>query len=130
MKSDTVNMQPIGYVHTKAASVPRFYSISDIAGELIIDEEYSAGLCDVEPGSYITVVFYFHKSPQFEAEHLRVVPPSRNDFRGIFSTRSPLRPNPIGISKLRVTAVHANIISVVGLDMLDETPILDIKPAK
>lgn len=127
---NSITLDPIGYVTTEASSVPRFYSISDVRGELVIDEQYREGLTDMRVGSSILVVFYFHKSPPFRREHLRVRPPSRGVLRGVFSTRSPVRPNQLGISKLKVTWVRGNRIGVSGLDMLDGTPILDIKPEK
>ena len=126
----SITLDPIGYVSTEANSVPRFYSISDVRGELVIDERYEEGLADIKAGSSIIVVFYFHQSPPFSREHLRVTPPSRGVLRGVFSTRSPVRPNQLGISKLKVTNVRGNRIGVSGLDMLDGTPILDIKPEK
>jgi len=126
----SISLDPIGYVSTEASSIPRFYSISDVRGELVIDEWYREGLTDIRAGSSIIVVFYFHQSPTFTREHLRVTPPSRGVLRGVFSTRSPVRPNQLGISKLKVTNVRGNRIGVSGLDMLDGTPILDIKPEK
>ncbi|MFW5711958.1 MAG: tRNA (N6-threonylcarbamoyladenosine(37)-N6)-methyltransferase TrmO [Spirochaetota bacterium] len=125
---ETIRMRPIGYVATEHSAVPRFYTISDVQGELIIDESLQDGLRDIEVGSTIIVLFYFHQSPQFRASDLRVVPPSRQDLRGVFSTRSPVRPNPIGLSRLTVTYVRGNRIGVLGLDMIEGTPILDIKP--
>jgi tRNA-Thr(GGU) m(6)t(6)A37 methyltransferase TsaA len=61
---------------------------------------------------------------------MRVIPPSREAERGVFSTRSPVRPNPIGVSQLEVVEVEGSRIHVKGLDMIDGTPILDIKPVK
>ncbi len=127
---DIIQMKPIGYVATEQSAVPRFYTISDVQGELIIDESLQDGLRDIEAGSKIVVLFYFHQSPQFSASDLRVVPPSRQDVRGVFSTRSPVRPNPIGLSRLIVMYIRGNRIGVRGLDMIDGTPILDIKPHK
>ena len=127
---DKIVMQPIGHVVSDQPDVPRFYTISDVEGELIIDEKLKEGLTDIKAGSTIVVLFYFHQSPQFTPEKLRVVPPSRQELRGVFSTRSPVRPNPIGLSKLTVRYVKENRIGVRGLDMIDGTPILDIKPYK
>ncbi|MFP4268896.1 MAG: tRNA (N6-threonylcarbamoyladenosine(37)-N6)-methyltransferase TrmO [Spirochaetaceae bacterium] len=121
---------PIGYVATEAESVPRFYSISDITGRLVIRREVMDGLSDIAAGEPILVIFLFHNSPPFTEDHLRVTPPHREQERGVFSTRSPVRPNPIGLSELEVLDVEENIIYVKGLDMIDGTPILDIKPVK
>ena len=127
---EKISLEPIGYVATEQSDVPRFYTVSEVQGELIIDASLQAGLSDIEIGSEIVVLFYFHLSREFSAEDLQVIPPSRRDLRGVFSTRSPVRPNPIGLSKLTVTSVRENRIGVKGLDMLDGTPILDIKPDK
>lgn len=127
MKNNDINLHPVGYVSTDAEDVPNFYTISDIEGRLVIDEQYLPGLLEIEAGQEILVVFQFHKSPPFTDERLRVTPPHRDRARGVFTTRSPVRPNPIGISVLTVTKRDGSIIYVKGLDMLDGTPILDIK---
>ncbi len=119
---------PIGYVHTEEKTIPRFYSISDVEGSLEIDARFLDGLQEIKPGDRIIVVFIFHRSPPFGNEHLRVTPPSRSSPRGVFSTRSPVRPNPIGISEL--LGIQESSIQVKGLDMIDGSPILDIKPVQ
>lgn len=127
---EKIFFEPIGHVATQQSDVPRFYTVSDVEGELVINKSLQAGLSDIEVPSEIVVLFYFHLSRKFSADDLQVIPPSRQDLRGVFSTRSPVRPNPIGLSKLTVTSVRGNRIGVRGLDMLDGTPILDIKPVK
>jgi tRNA (adenine37-N6)-methyltransferase len=130
MRNNGINLHPIGYVSTDAEAVPNFYTVSDIEGRLIIDEQYLPGLLEIEGGQEILVVFQFHKSPQFTDERLRVTPPRQDRPRGVFTTRSPVRPNPIGISVLAVTKREGSTIYVKGLDMLDGTPVLDIKSVK
>lgn len=125
-----ITMESIGFVDTEAEKVPRFYSISDVRGRLIIEDKYEAALRDIEKGDELLVVFCFHRSPSFAVEHLRVTPPSRGEERGVFSTRSPVRPNPVGVSEVVVRKVERNVLHVSGLDMLDGSPILDIKPVK
>ncbi len=120
--------KPIGYVKTKAETIPRHWSISDVEGEIVIEPEYKMGLRDIKPGDKIVVIFLFHKSPSFSPENLIQKPPHLNERKGVFSTCSPLRPNPIGLSVLEVLEVKGNIIRVKRLDMYDGTPILDIKP--
>ncbi|RLG12886.1 tRNA (N6-threonylcarbamoyladenosine(37)-N6)-methyltransferase TrmO [Candidatus Pacearchaeota archaeon] len=120
--------KPIGYVRTEAEKVPRHWSISDLEGELVIDEKYKAGLRDIKPGDKIVVIFCFHKSPPFTLDKLIQHPPHKNEFYGVFSTCSPIRPNPIGLSILDVIDIKENIIKVRRIDMFDGTPILDIKP--
>ena len=125
----SVEMKPIGFVSTDADKIPRSWEISDVEGALVFDESYTEGLSDIKPGQHIYVIFQFHKSPEFSSQFLRINPPRHNRREmGVFSTHSPVRPNPIGLSMLEVLRVDGNIIQVKGLDMLDGTPILDIKP--
>jgi tRNA-Thr(GGU) m(6)t(6)A37 methyltransferase TsaA len=121
-------MKPIGVVHTDAGDVPRHWIFSEKEGTLNIDEKYLHGLKDIEAGQRIVVIFHFHKSPSFTAQSLRQKPPHRKASLGVFSICSPIRPNPIGMSVLEVLEVRGNIIHVKAVDMLDGTPILDIKP--
>jgi tRNA (adenine37-N6)-methyltransferase len=121
-------MEPIGVVHHEEKSVPRHWTISDVRGTLEIDRKYLEGLRDVHPADLIVVLFCFHKSPPFSDHLLIQHPPHGDESKGVFSTCSPRRPNPIGLSILKVLGIHENIIDVGGLDMLDGTPILDIKP--
>ncbi len=123
--------KPIGYVKTKATSIPRHWSYSDVEGELIINPEYKEGLKDIKPGDKIVVLFCFHKSPPFTKDKLIQRPPHKQEQpTGVFSTCSPIRPNPIGLSILDVLEVKENIIKVKRIDMFDGTPIFDIKPFK
>ncbi len=121
-------MKPIGYVQTDAKEVPRHWTMSDVEGKLIINEEYLEGMKDIKTGDQIVVIFHFHKSPQYNPSFLRQNPPHKGKEYGVFSICSPMRPNPIGLSVVEVLDVEHNIIHVKNLDMLDGTPILDIKP--
>jgi tRNA-Thr(GGU) m(6)t(6)A37 methyltransferase TsaA len=87
--------------------------------------EFAEGLEDVEGFSYIFLLWLLDRSPGYE---LRIVPFADDQPRGLFSTRYPGRPNPIGLSVVRVLGRHDNILDIEGLDMWDETPLLDIKP--
>ena len=125
----SIEFKPIGYLSTDAEEIPRSWDISDVEGDLIIDRCYTDGLREIKPGQKIYVIFQFHKSPKFNSKYLRINPPRHNRKEmGVFSTHSPVRPNPIGLSILEVLGVEDNIIHVKGLDMLNGTPILDIKP--
>jgi tRNA-Thr(GGU) m(6)t(6)A37 methyltransferase TsaA len=124
----TIEMKPIGYVSTDAKEIPRSWTVSNVEGALVMDEAYLEGLKDIKPRQRIYVIFHFHKSPEFTSEFMRIKPPMREETLGVFSTHSPLRPNPIGLSILEVTGVESNVIRVKGIDMLNKTPILDIKP--
>ena len=95
---------------------------------LAIDEGYVEGLADIEAGERIVVIFNFHRSPGFPAKLLRQTPPHTGKRTGAFSTCSPVRPNAVGMSVVEVLGVEGGAVRVRGLDMLDGTPITDIKP--
>ncbi|GAB4346132.1 MAG: tRNA (N6-threonylcarbamoyladenosine(37)-N6)-methyltransferase TrmO [Desulfobulbaceae bacterium] len=124
-----IDITPIGKVRCgirQTGSAPKNYTESSEAGTLEIDPRYLEAMDGIEPGQTIVVLFWLHEARR---DLLKVHP--RGDksrpMRGVFSTRSPARPNPIALSELEVTAVRDNRIEVTGLDVLDETPILDIK---
>ena len=124
----TINFKPIGYVRNPHNEVPRHWSVSDLEGELDILPEYEEGLVDIAAGQRIIVLFHFDRSEPFGPEHLRQKKRHKNEVRGVFSICSSIRPNPIGLSVLEILAVKGRRVRVRGLDMFDETPILDIKP--
>ncbi len=111
---------------TDLADTPKMYTESSRTGTLEIYPQYRDGLDGIQAGRKVVVLFWLHKAAR---DVLKVYP--RGDksrgLHGVFATRSPMRPNPIAISELTVTAVHGNFIEVSGLDILDGTPIIDIK---
>ncbi|MGB4438737.1 MAG: tRNA (N6-threonylcarbamoyladenosine(37)-N6)-methyltransferase TrmO [Sedimentibacter sp.] len=112
-----INMKPIGYIRTNYnddSDMPR-QSINNMKekGTIEILDEFKDGIKDIEIGSYIVVIFYFHKS---EYQHL--ISKKRNN-AGIYSTRSPHRPNGIGMSVVKVINVENSKLEFIGLDMLD-----------
>lgn len=123
-----IEMQPIGYVKTSADSIPRHWSVSDVEGELVIDKAYETGMQDIETGSKIIVLFCFDRSPEFSDKFLLQTPPHRDRAFGVFSICSPRRPNPIGLSVVQVLEKKGNVLKVLGIDMLNNTPVLDLKP--
>ncbi len=124
----SIELEPIGFVRVEAEEVPRNWRRSELEGALDINERYLEGLADVERGQRIVVIFNFHRSPEFSTELLRQTPPHSGEETGIFNICSPVRPNPMGMSVLQVLGVEGATVRVKGLDMLDGTPILDIKP--
>lgn len=122
-------MRPIGYARTPYAdtsSVPKgFGAKHEAEGILEILPEFAAGLQDVEGFSHLYVIWVFDRSEGYE---LVGAPPTDNKPHGVFSTRSPYRPNPIGLSVVRVLRREGARVYVAGVDMLDGTPLLDIKP--
>ena len=120
--------KPIGYIRTKEANIPRRWTVSHAEGVIVIHEIYIDGLKDIKPGHKIVVIFYFHKSPQFRNEYLIQRSPHKARETGVFSTCSPIRPNPLWLSVVEVPDITNNTIKVRGIDMVDGTPVLDIKP--
>ena len=126
---EQARLQFIGVLHGDIASredAPKNFDESERVGTLEIYPEYQDGLDGISAGQTIVVLFWLHQASR---DLLKVYP--RGDrskgLRGVFATRSPVRPNPIAISELNVQAVDGNQIEVSGLDILDGTPILDIK---
>jgi L-fuculose-phosphate aldolase len=122
-------LQIIGVLHgdiKSRADAPKNYDESERVGTLEIFPEYQEGLEGIAAGQTIVVLFWLHKSVR---DVLKVYPrgDKANGLRGVFSTRSPIRPNPIAISELKVLAIQGNRVEVSGLDILDGTPIFDIK---
>ena len=126
---EEARLQFIGVLHGDIASsedAPKNFDESERVGTLEIYPEYQDGLAGISAGQTIVVLFWLHQASR---DLLKVYP--RGDrskgLRGVFATRSPVRPNPIAISELKVQAVDGNQIEVSGLDILDGTPIIDIK---
>jgi tRNA (adenine37-N6)-methyltransferase len=123
-----ITFDSIGFVKTDAQKVPRHWTLSKIKGRLLIDEKYLDGLKDIAEGQRIVVIFHFHRSPKFSPGYCIQSPRHLQKKMGVFSICSPIRPNPIGMSVLKVLQKSNNVIHVENLDMEDGTPILDIKP--
>ena len=94
-------------------------------GTVEIFSEYEDGLKDLDGFSHIILLYYFHMSKGFK---LHVVPFLDSELRGIFSTRAPKRPNPIGLSIVKLIKIEGKKIYIENVDILDKTPLLDIKP--
>lgn len=121
--------KPIGYVsspYTNTSEIPKGLGAKHEAeGSLNILPEFEVGLTDIEGFSHLIVVWEFDRSQSFD---LLATPPSDNRTHGVFATRSPRRPNPIGLTAVQLMRREGPLLHVRGLDMLDGTPILDIKP--
>ena len=124
----TIPFKPIGFVKTNATTLPRHWSVSQEKGVLQIHPEFAPALRDIEIGQKIVVLFHFHKSPAFHSQYLFQTPPHRSSSLGVFSICSPIRPNSIGMSVVEVTDKNESQIGVKHIDMMNGTPILDIKP--
>jgi tRNA-Thr(GGU) m(6)t(6)A37 methyltransferase TsaA len=126
-------LKPIGIVHSPFKKIEdvdaKKYANSggfdSIQGELELFREFEDGLKDIEGFSHLVVLFAFHES---EGYRLHTKPLLDDTLKGVFSTRSPHRPNPIGMTVVKVTERKGNILKVSGIDMIEGTPIFDIKP--
>jgi len=120
---------PIGIIHTP------FKQTSDMPiqpsgakgskGTIKLKPEFAAGLKDLEGFSHIILLYHFHKSKKYTLE---VLPFLDSQKRGLFATRAPNRPNPIGLSVVKLLKIESNILHVENVDILDNTPLMDIKP--
>ena len=122
-------INPIGIIHTPFKSIKDMpiqpKGAAEVAGHIIMDEKYVEGLQDLDGFSHIYLLYSFHQATRTE---MHVIPFMDDQARGVFATRSPLRPNHIGISIVNLIRVDGNKVFVKGIDMLDGTPLLDIKP--
>jgi tRNA-Thr(GGU) m(6)t(6)A37 methyltransferase TsaA len=122
-----ISLKPIGIVRNHIKEPTREES-SEVISEIIIDENLNEALDDLEQFSHIIVLYWIHRSRR--PAPLKVHPrgdPDRAE-RGVFSTRSPSRPNPIGKATVKLLKRKGNILKVQGLDAIDASPVLDIKP--
>jgi tRNA (adenine37-N6)-methyltransferase len=123
------SMQPIGYVRSpykNTKDIPKGLGAQHQAeGALELRADLEAGLTDIEGFSHVFVIWAFDRSEGFD---LLASPPSDNRPHGVFTTRSPRRPNPIGLTVVELLSREGAALRVRGVDMLDGTPILDIKP--
>jgi tRNA (adenine37-N6)-methyltransferase len=124
----SITYEPVGIVHSPikhAKDAPRFFTISDKKGTIEIYPQYAEGLKYLEREESIVVIFHFHLSTGYELVQKKC---TTGELKGVFTLCSPNRPNPIGMSVLRLEKIEGSILYVSNLDMVDETPVLDIKP--
>lgn len=123
-----LELKPVGTVHSPYKSVgepARSERDNAAVSEIEVFEEFEEGLQDIEGFSHIVVIYWFHKS---EGYALLVKPPGEDSLHGLFATRSPRRPCPLGMTVVELVARNGNTLRVRGLDAIDGTPVLDIKP--
>ena len=122
-------MRPVGVVrspHTDTSQIPKGCGAKHEAeGFIEVLPEFEAGLLDIEGFSHLFVIWVFDRAGGFE---LTGAPPTDDRTHGVFATRSPRRPNPLGLTVVRLLGREDGRLRVAGLDMLDGTPVLDIKP--
>ena len=124
-----IKYKPIGIIHSPYKQ-PKGTPIQPagakgIDGRVEVFPEYAEGLKDVEGFSHIILIYHFHLS---EEASLKAKPYMDSEERGVFAMRGPSRPNPIGISVVRLVRIEDNILHIQDVDIVDGTPLLDIKP--
>ncbi|KON32074.1 hypothetical protein AC477_03410 [miscellaneous Crenarchaeota group-1 archaeon SG8-32-1] len=128
MSLEKIFLEPIGFVQTKAVG----YEIRDknIVSKIVIREKYTEALNGIEEFSHLFVLFWLHEMSINDGRVMKVHPRGRNDMPlvGVFATRSPHRPNPIGLTRVRLLEIEGNVLTVQGLDAYHDTPVLDLKP--
>lgn len=124
-----VTYQPIGTVHSPFQDIKGMpiqpAGASGIRGSIEIEPEFVEGLKDLEGFSHVILLYHFHRARESK---LLVTPFMDTQLRGVFATRAPKRPNPIGLSVVKLLSVDGNVLQIENLDILDGTPLLDIKP--
>lgn len=125
----TIVYKPIGIICTpfkKRTGMPiQSIGAKGKKGKIILNDEFVSGLTDLDGFSHIILLYHFHKSNGY---NLITTPFLDDKKHGVFATRAPARPNPIGLSIVRLLSINENIIHIENVDILDKTPLLDIKP--
>jgi tRNA-Thr(GGU) m(6)t(6)A37 methyltransferase TsaA len=127
--TEPVTFRPIGIIRTPFVDTERMpiqaTAAIGVPGRIEIDAEFVEGLADLDGFSHLILLYHLHR---MTAARLTVTPFLDDRPHGIFATRSPARPNPIGLSTVRLVAIEGSTLEVEDVDMVDGTPLLDIKP--
>lgn len=128
-KLDLIKYKPIGIIKSPFKNLEGMpiqpIGACGVTGEIHIEDEYKEGLTDLEEFSHIMLIYHLHLSRGYS---LSVKPFLDNKMHGVFATRAPKRPNPIGLSVVRLIKVEGNVLHISNVDIVDDTPLLDIKP--
>lgn len=125
---EPVSIRPIGVVRN-TITAPRPDGWAHVRSDIIVREELADALDGIDAYSHIIVVFAFDKVPESELrQRVRPIGDARIPEQGVLATRSQLRPSPLGVSVVRLLRRRGNILRVEGLDAIDSTPVLDVKP--
>ncbi|MBN2169507.1 MAG: tRNA (N6-threonylcarbamoyladenosine(37)-N6)-methyltransferase TrmO [Actinobacteria bacterium] len=127
-----IKMKAIGIIHSpfknpKDMPIQPAYA-GKAKGQVLVYSEYEEGLKDIDGFSHIKLIYYFHLAGNEKEVQLRRRPYLDSEAHGIFAIRHFSRPNPIGVSVVKLKSVEGNVLNVEGIDVIDGTPLLDIKP--
>ncbi len=123
-----MELKPIGIINSpykKKEDAPRQGRYSDKLSKITVFDEYLEGIQDIQRHNYYYILYWLDKA---ERDKLKGIPPGKTKERGVFSIRSPIRPNPIALCLVELINVERNVLTVKWLDALDGSPIVDIKP--
>ena len=127
--NDEYAFKAIGYIETPYNEDNRppcqNYKAPDVRGKVVFDEEYTDALRDIERFSHLYLFFVFHKSEGWESI---VTPYLTDEKKGLFATRINYRPNPLGMTVVKLMKREGNVLEVEGVDMYDGSPLIDVKP--
>lgn len=127
-EGETVTYVPIGHVENEFDEPVAPDKLRSAESQIVLDPHLTAGLEGLVPGEQVMIVFYFHRSEGYDlTQHPRG--DEGRPQRGVFALRSPRRPNPIGVTVVDLVAIEGNVLRVRGLDAINGTPVLDLKPA-
>ena len=123
-----IKLEPVGFVQTDA--VGNEVRNKNVVSRITFREEYTEAQEGIEEFSHLFVLFWLHEIIGESRKVMKVHPRGRADMPllGIFATRTPHRPNPIGLTRVKLLKIEGNVLTVQGLDAYDGTPVLDIKP--
>lgn len=124
-----ITFQPIGIVHSEYRQPVSKFDWSEVSAEIEIEPELTEALDNLDEFSHIIVLYWLHRQPE-AAIPKKIHPRGNRDIplKGLFATRSPHRPNPVGEATVRLLERRGNVLKVKGLDAIDGTPVIDIKP--
>jgi tRNA-Thr(GGU) m(6)t(6)A37 methyltransferase TsaA len=131
MAGQSMKLEPIGFVRNEMEEKPeRGFDWRQIVSEIIIEPRLTEGLDSLDDFSHVIVISWMHQATEKDKMALKVHPRGRKELApvGVFASRSPYRPNPLGKATVRLLERRGNILKVQGLDFINGTPVIDIKP--
>jgi len=128
-RQESINLVPIGRV-INGVECPSDVKWESVTSKVVIAPQLVEALNGIDGFSHILIIFYLHKVDEDRRSLLKVHPENKEELPlvGVFATRSPVRPNPIGVTVVKLLERQENVLKVLGLDAYDGTPVLDVKP--
>lgn len=124
-KDETISLKPIGYIENNITDPSMSREMTGGISKIILNKEYEKGLFGIDYFERLQIIFYFNLSAGYDLIQIRRLD---NREAGVFASRSPRRPNGIGVTVVELLKVEGNVLHVRGLDAVNGTPVLDIKP--